>query len=246
MENKQLINLTSKLAGTVALASVSSLAFAFNADAASLLFTDSDSFTNQLTELVGMPELTVTKYVPPAGTTITEVQVMVMATLNSSGTVTNNAPNTQTFTALTLVNQFNVIPSENPPTTLQPFPAFTTIGSQNYTLEAGASAPFGPFEIDGMQNQIFTSAGDIASLTGPGTIDFNPFTLIFTTFQGGGGNIGFSIDTFADAEVSIKYFGETITPPPSTPGTPEPSALVGLGILTGLGFIGRKKASKKS
>lgn len=241
MENKQLINLTSKLAGTVALASVGSLAFAFNADAASLLFTSSDSFTNEKTELTGMPQLNVIKYVPAANETITEVQVMVMAGLNSVGTITNNAAQAQSFTVLSTVNQFDLVPSQTPPNTLQPFPVpFTVIGSQNYNmLASGASAPFGPFSITGMDSDSFIGAA-IAPFIGPGTVLFDPFTTIFTIFQGGGGNVAANIETFADATVSIKYFGEKDVV------TPEPSALLGLGILTGLGFIGKKRASKKS
>lgn len=243
MENTKFMSLTGKIAGTMAVASIGSFAVALNADAASLLFQDTASFSNEKTELTGMPELIVEKYVPPANVTITEVQIMYSASLMSSGTITNNAAQTQSFTILSVVNQFDLVPDQNPPETLSPFAPFTTIGSQSYTLAAGESAPFGPFTLNSPMLTESYTGGDIASFIGPGDVTFSPFTNIFTIIQGGGGNIATDIETFADATVQIKYFGEVIPPPPTTP---EPSAMAGFAVLAGLGFMTKKRASKKS
>ncbi len=243
MENKQLITLASKLVGLIAVASVGSLAAAFNADAASLLFSDSDSFTNELTELEGMPSLTVDKFTPPPGVTITEVQVTLMATLDSEGILINNAAQPKSFAITTLVSKFDVVPGEDAPpvlSTLQPFAPFELIGSQNYIdIPPIEPQPFGPFNISGMDSASFTTDADIAGFLGGGTFSMEPFTLIFTTFAGGGGSSAPNITTFASATLTVKYFGE-----PIPTSTPEPSALLGLGLMAGLGFVSQKRCFK--
>jgi hypothetical protein len=206
---------------------VAALGFGTAARADVLLYSDSDSFTDQTTELLGSPVLTVDKY-NGAGT-VTSVVVTLTAMLKSEGVVTNNAAQSQSFGTETRVLQFDLTPGAGAPgvlASLQPFSVAQLIGSQNYVdLAPGVPAAFGPFSINGSDSDTYTG-GDIAGFLGAGTFSMNPFTQILTSLIGGGGNIAFDIKTLASATLKVEYFGTRVIPEPST------------FILTGLGLVG--------
>lgn len=247
MKNKPFIFKNLKFAGILTAASIGSLAVASGADAA-LLFSDTASFTNQLTELNGGPVLTLSKYNPGSGFNVDRVVVSLSGSLRSSGSVTNTAAQAQTFTASTRVAQYDFTPGAGAPDvlqTLQPFSSLALIGSKRYTnLAPNTPSGFGPFTINGSDSDTYLGS-DIAGFLGTGTLTINPFTEILTAFQGGGGNVANSIQTVADATLTIEYYGEQqITPPPSPASTtPEPSIVLGLGTLSLLGLFNKNRNS---
>ncbi|WP_013321214.1 choice-of-anchor E domain-containing protein [Gloeothece verrucosa] len=231
-----------KFIAIAATASVGSLAVASSANAA-LLFSDTAGFTNQLTELSGSPSLTLHKFNPGSKFNVTSVVVSLNGTIRSNGTVTNNAAQAQTFTALTQVAQFDLTPNAGAPAalqTLQPFSPYAVIGSKKYTnLASHASSAFGPFTVSGTDSATYTGS-DINGFLGTGTFSLDPFTEIFTSFGGGGGNVSSSIQTYADASLSIEYYGEEKLNPNPGPTTPEPSLLIGLSSISLLSLFKRK------
>ncbi len=229
-----------KAFGLLAAVSVGALSISPKADAA-LLFSDTDSFSNVLTELTGAPDLVVDKF-NGTGFNVTSVVVSLTASLRSQGTVTNTAAQPQTFRTITQVLSFDIIPGAGAPgvlNPLSPFSSITTIGNVLYTnLAPNTPAAFGPFTASGGDSATYTGSA-IAGFLGTGTITFDPFTQIGTTFAGGGGNTANAIQTFADASLTIEYFGDQIPQPPV--GTPEPSVLAGLGLMAGLGAMAKRK-----
>lgn len=203
--------------------------------------TSTDSFTNQLTELNGGPDLTLNKYSLQLGETVTRVDVTIAAVLRSSGTLTNNASGAQTFTLSTRAQQFDVNPqvgSPAPLTTLTPFIFFQLIGSQTYTdLPPATPTAFGLFTANGSDTDTFTSISQIAAFLGAGTFSFDPFTTISTSFTGGGGNVSTNIQTFADVTATVTY---TIEAVPF-----EFSPVLGVGLLGGLYGLNQLRKNRK-
>lgn len=226
-----------QIIGTVAIA-FSGICAIINKANAALLFSDTDSFSDQRTELIGMPELTVSKYTPLPGVNIDEVQIIVTGTIKASGNFKNNNRQTIAISASNIINQYDFVPeTESPPlSTVSIFPSLTTIGEQSYILASGETADFGPFSMDRSNNQSFTGA-DISNFLGSGEITYEPFTQVFTPISGQLSNLAFSFTTVADGSLTIKYFG-------SRTSTSEPSVLLGLGILSGLGLITKKRINK--
>jgi hypothetical protein len=215
------VALSLKIAGLAASVSLASLVVAPKANAVSL-FTSTDSFANQTTELAGAPQLTVSKYTQQVGETVTQVIVRLTASLKSTGTITNTAPQAQTFTVSTRVNQYDFVPSTGAPSalsTLSPFTAFATIGQQTYTgLAPNTPTAFGPATANALTSATFTGA-QIAQFLGSGTFGFDPFTTILTAISGGGGNVTTNITTLAGATLEVEYIGErTAVPEPTTMG----------------------------
>jgi hypothetical protein len=216
------VALSLKIAGLAASVSLTSLVLAPKANAVTL-FTSSNSFANQVTELNGAPPLTVSKYTPLAGETVTQILVKLTASLTSTGTIKNTAAQAQSFDVFTQAKKYQFNPSTGSPvalTTLNPFAAFAVIGSESYiNLAAGATSAFGPGTANASSSVSFTTAAQIAQFLGSGTFGFDPFTQILTAISGGGGNVTTNITTFADATLEVEYIGErTAVPEPTTMG----------------------------
>ncbi|MDJ0733716.1 MAG: choice-of-anchor E domain-containing protein [Nostocaceae cyanobacterium] len=237
-----------RLAGLAAVAYFTSLAVSPKANALSpLLWSDSDYFINQATELNGNPALTVDKLDASFyGVTVDTVIVRINATLASSGTVTNTASSPQTFPVFALIQQFDWTPGSGAPaalSTLQPFTPFQTISTQTYTdLAPNTPTPFSLASINGSADQTFTSATDINQFLGTGSFSVDPFTTILSSFAGGGGNVNLDISTFANATLTVEYYGT---------GTPIPfefSSNFGIpafvGVLFGLSMWKRQRKLK--
>ncbi|MDM9383285.1 choice-of-anchor E domain-containing protein [Chlorogloeopsis sp. ULAP01] len=234
------------VAGLAASISVSSLFVAPKANALTF-FTQTTSFSNQVTELAGTPVLTLDKYNPQPGEIVTDVKFTITATLSSSGTVTNTAANPQTFTVRVEPTFFDLTPGANAPAALQtysPLASYTEIGRTRYTnLAPNTPTQFGPFTINNNASPMivtFSQPIDIAGFLGTGTFSFEPFTEIFTGVSGGGGNVATNITTLASASITVEYNGTSN--PPTVPFEFSSNVAIGsfVGIMFGLSWWKRK------
>lgn len=210
------------IAGIAASVSLTSLVIApTKAHALTSFFSSPSSFTNELTELQGSPLLTVSRYNPQTGQTVTEVRITLNASLKSEGTVTNTAPNAQSFIASTSIDEYYFTPSADAPKALSSIePIFSTaingrIGRQSYTaVPSNGQRNFGPFSISSNTFVLsFTNPTDIVGFLGTGTFSLEPTTGIFTSISGGGGNVRTNIQTFASANFTVEYLGNTVPVP---------------------------------
>lgn len=208
------------IAGIAASVSLTSLVIApTKAHALTSFFSSNSSFTNELTELEGSPLLTVSRYNPQTGQTVTEVRVTLNASLRSEGTVTNTAPNPQNFTVSTSIDIYDFTPSAGAPSALNSIqPTFSTatndrIGRQVYSaVSSNGQRNFGPFSISSDTLVLsFTNPADVLGFLGTGTFSLEPTTGIFTSISGGGGNVRTNIQTFASANFRVEYLGEVAT-----------------------------------
>ncbi len=208
-------------------------------------FTDTDSFSAEITELTDQP-LRVDPFDASLGT-LTKVTVTLSGSLSSVGTVTNTAAQAQSFTVSTRAQQYDGTKSGGSPavlpSTFQVFTPFDLIGSQAYTaLAPNTPAAFGPYSADRGPLIVFTSTSlaDLAQFVGGGAFGYNFNTLILTAVQGGGGNVTTAINTNASASLSVTYEFEgdvAVIPEPTT------VSLVGLGLL-GLAYARRRQSQK--
>ncbi|MEA5575430.1 choice-of-anchor E domain-containing protein [Anabaena sp. UHCC 0451] len=252
-----------KALAILATASLASLAISPKAEAISLLSTQTQSFTNQLTELSGNPVLTFNQYNGPD--TLEEVVFTVTASLTSSGTVTNNAANPQNFIVTLIPSQYDLNAASGAPAallallnpntsgTFSPLndSNITQIGPQSYSgLASGATANFGPFTVNGASSATFNTLVDVAGFVGAGSYSFDPFTSIGTLVNGGGGNVATNITTLASASIQVQYFGTPSSNPPAEPVpfgfSTNASLLVFGGVFYGFNKLKKNMAVKKS
>jgi hypothetical protein len=244
----------------LATASLASLAISPKAEALNLLSTQTQSFTNQLTELNGNPQLTFNQYNGPD--TLQEVVFTVAASLTSSGTVTNNAGTSQNFSVRLIPSQYDLNAAPGAPAALlallnpNTFGTFsplddsniTQVGPQSYVgLAPGATANFGPFTVNGSSSATFNTSGDVGGFVGAGSYSFAPFTSIGTLITGGGGNVTTNITTFASASITVEYFGTVATTPEPVPFgfSTNASLVVFGGVFYGFNRLRKKMAAKK-
>jgi hypothetical protein len=248
------------IVGLATLLSLGSLFLDSKANALTgLLYSQTASFSNELTELDGTPALTLNQYNNMPGQMVTDVKFTFTATLSSSGTVTNTAANPQTFFVTLTPDQFDLTPDVNAPAALQaygsfsPLSSFTQIGKLKYTsLAPNTPKDFinpitlKPYEINDTLIVTFNQATDITGFLGTGTFSFNPYTLIGTTLSGGGGNITTSIATYASASITVEYYDNS-TPPP-VPFDLSSNVGIGsfFGIMFGLSWWKRKRQLHQS
>ncbi len=213
---------------------------------AALLFSDSDSFKDILTELTGGPKLSVSRY--NGGGTVNDIKLTFSSALRTSGEIVNTAAQAQNFSLSLFAGQYDLVPVAGSPAALPTFSPLTldsflgqTIGSQSYVaLAPNVSNTFGGFEITGDDSLSITDINAIADFIGTGDITFEPFTQILTLGQGGGGNVDTFVDTVADGTLTIEYFGD---PPVTSPtSVPEPGVIGG---IVALGALGLSKQLKR-
>lgn len=223
--------------GTIALT-------AFHTSAVPLV--DTDSFHAVLTELQDRP-LRVDLFDGSLGT-LNSVTVTLGAALRSSGTVRNTAAQPQTFIVQTSVFQYAGTRASGSPAALPSlvdvFAPFTVIASETYSgLAPNVLEGFGPGEISAPPITLVNSTAPavLSQFVGTGQFGQDFDTIIVTAILGGGGNVLTSIQTVADATLTVVY-DYTPTPPPAAP-VPEPAtiSLLGLG-LTGLAYVRRRRA----
>lgn len=236
--------------GAAFCAGVILLATAVPAQAA-LLFSDSDSFADILTELTGEPTLSVDKY--DGDGIVNDIKLTFSSALRTSGEIINTAAQAQDFTLTLLAGKYDLVPVAGAPTALTTFSPLTldspfgqTIGSQSYqALVTNTPDTFGGFEVTGSDDLTITDTVAISEFLGTGDISLQPFTQILTLGQGGGGNVDTFVDTFADGTLTIEYFGEEPLPPviPPTPPVTPPTSVPEPGFMLGMvafGAIGLK------
>ena len=187
---------------TLALAGIASFALATSANA--LTITDSDSLGPQTTELMSaVDKLTVDQFDTLGGTrTLEKVTVTIDYRIDSSGTVTNNAAQAQSF-AVTVSSMFS---SDGGPAPIGSLGGNLQIGPVNFVnLGSGASEAFGPAFDDDQAMSMFTSAADLAAFIGNGTWTIGLNTDSGQMIVGGGGNIVANIATEASATLTVDY-----------------------------------------
>ncbi len=231
------------LAGLTASVSLASLMISPKANAVTYtLFTDTSSFNPQLTELNGTPTLTLNKYTPKAGETVTEVDFTLTGNLTSQGNIVNTASGSNSFTVKTFVDQFDIMQAQDPNASLLVgLPSSTLIASVKYTsVPSNTSLAFGPATKSISSIATFINSSDIAQFLGSGTYNLYPYTGISTSIVGGGGNVTTSINTYAGATLTVNYIGTKATTVPfefSSDSVIIPCA----GTLVGISLLKRKR-----
>lgn len=211
--------------------------------------TDSASFSGLTTEL-SAEALRVDKFEAIVGQTLDQVIVTITGQLDSSGTVTNNAAGSETFSVSTLAQQYSGALAGGItalPSTFDVFAPFTSIHAEAYTLAGGGTSDsFGPggASTGGPLTVLDTTdALDLVqfidtNLVGTDQFGYDFTTMILTTISGGGGNVATNINTTADATLTVTYlFSE------DSVDVPEPASIVLLGF--GLLAAGAARARRR-
>ncbi|AFZ25648.1 hypothetical protein Cylst_3508 [Cylindrospermum stagnale PCC 7417] len=241
---------TLKIAGLAASVSLASLVISPTANAVSFK-TNTASFSGLRTELTDNPAavLTVDKYTPLAGETVTQVIIRLSTNLSTSGTVKNNNSSASTFRVTAAATQFDFNPVAGAPSPLIAYvdnngpliPISGTFGTQQIynNVAPGATRTF-PTQIgNGSTSITFDSSNtNLSEFLGSGSFSLEPTTLMGFSLGGGGNNVDVQLQTVAASTLEVEYVG-TFTPPPAD--VPEPSSILGILALTGSGAAMMRK-----
>ncbi|MBR8838184.1 MAG: PEP-CTERM sorting domain-containing protein [Stigonema ocellatum SAG 48.90 = DSM 106950] len=93
--------------------------------------------------------------------------------------------------------------------------------------------------VDGTQT--FTNSDFLQLFTGTNTVGLL-FTAVANSYISGGGNLDAHIDTQARASVNVTY-DYTVAIAPKRRKVPEPSALLGVGLVAGFGLLSQRNRS---
>lgn len=233
-----------KATGVMTVAFVGTVAIAFQASAAEILVgTSSASFADQPSG--SRPVLTLNKY--NGDKTLTRVLVIIdkdNTNFTSQGSVSNTGATAEYVEIETRVRTCEIIPQPGAPavlTKLIPFSTNQLIGLQTYpNLASGASESFGPYIIYGTDSNTYTTG--LNDFVGSGTFSFVPFiltSLIKTTTAIDTEKIKPSIQTIADARITVNYYAQ-IDPPV----TSEPNKLLHLWLFGSLGIAYNLRKNK--
>lgn len=107
---------------------------------------------------------------------------------------------------------------------------FGGLSGGSFTTDAGSEAG----------SISFTDAASLSFFTGTDRVELL-VSAIANSVVTGPGNLFANIRTEAGAEVVVTYQYDGITTTPPTASTPEPSTLISLIALSGLGFLARKR-----
>lgn len=204
---------------------VAALVAAFGSNAATI--TQSAALNLETTEI--SQDFTFNLFDSSLGT-LTGVSILFDARSTSTGTLTNNAAQTQTFGLLSVENLLLTGSSIDPQNlALELFRLnFPT------TLASGATRSLGNVDVS---NSLTFSPVSLSGFKGTGTTSFNCISVISNTFTGGGGNLALDQRTQAGCGVSLEY-----TYTPTTTQVPEPASLALVGLaLAGAGFASRRR-----
>lgn len=88
-------------------------------------------------------------------------------------------------------------------------------------------------------SKVFTDNSALNIFTGVGNLDFL-FSAIATSTVTGSGNISSYVETLAKANLSVTYDYDA----PNITKVPEPSTLLGFGLVAGFGLLSQRKKSR--
>ena len=165
-----------------------------------------------------------------SGVGLQSVQITVSGDITGSIMLMNNATTTES-TQGTTSSDFSIGPLAGFSFGAPIFTAMYTTGPQSLT--AGQSQTFSGLKGSGMKD-LGTDTAVLAPYMGAGSFTIDVSTLTSLVITGGGGHIGSSQSTSADATAVVTYTAGTSTPEPLT------ASLIGLG-LCGLGLLQAKK-----
>jgi hypothetical protein len=159
--------------------------------------------------------------------TLTGVTITLGGSINSTGSLTNNSAQTQSFT-VTLSSDFTYAAGPGTPVNLAshlPSTFSGTTGATPFTLAPSQSTSFSA-NLSPAASPL-TITGSLADFLGPGTFQLDATTATQYAFVGGGGNLLTNLNTFASASVFLEYDFETARPA-SVPGPIAGAGLPGL------------------
>lgn len=203
------------------------MATAGAANAASLSFTS--SVASQETDIINAP-LSVQKFNSSLGT-LDSVILEFTSNILGNGSVTNTGASS-TNIRLSLNSNISLQDATNGDSifALQP----SALSSQ-VAVGRGQTVSIPTLTTTASDTLTITSGALLQSFIGTGN---RSFLFSAEAFSGilGSGNLRSSVSTFADGFLKVTYnYTE------KTKSVPEPSALLGIGVITGFGAISRKK-----
>lgn len=201
-----------------------------SANAAS--FSVTASIASQATDIIDAP-LSVQQFDSSLGL-LDSVDLEFISNVTGSATVTNTGASPanvkfQLGSTVTLVDALNnqQLLSVNP----------TKTGS-SFAVPVGQTVTASPLQATDSITQNFTDNLFLQSFTGNGNRSFL-FSAIAESGVFGSGNVSSQVSTFADGFLKVTY--NYSDKPPTT--IPEPSTLLGIGLIAGFGLLSQRKKS---
>jgi len=196
-----------------------------SANAASLSYDTSTGL--QQTDLD--TTLSVQKFNSSLGT-LNSVILQFTSNLQGNATVTNNSKTKSGIFSFSSDGDVELNNAKTGDTILSLSPS---VQSQKITLGALKSITSPTLTASDTTTQTFTNASFLKSFIGTGNLNFGLSATALSTFAGSG-NFSSTISTYADAYLKVTYDY-------TAKAVPEPSALLGIGVMAGFGIISRKK-----
>ncbi|MBW4646549.1 MAG: PEP-CTERM sorting domain-containing protein [Goleter apudmare HA4340-LM2] len=221
--------MTTKVFNALAAATtlVGIVATAGAANAASLSFNT--SLASQKTDILNAP-LSVQKFNSSLGT-LDSVILEFTSNILGNGSVTNTGSSAANF-RLSLNSDISLKDATNNNTL---FNLNASTLSSQFSVGANQTLSTPTLTATETDTQTFTDAGFLQSFIGTGNRNFL-FSAEALSGIVGSGNLNSTVSTFADGFLKVTYnYTEKTT------SVPEPSALLGIGVMTGFGVISKKK-----
>ncbi|MEA5616393.1 choice-of-anchor E domain-containing protein [Cronbergia sp. UHCC 0137] len=222
--------MNNKLFNTLAVATtIAGVVAAGSAQAATLTFTDSVS--TQLTDIIDAP-LSVQQFNPSLGT-LDSVEFEFSGSITGNASVTNTSNSLARF-RLSLGGDLSLIDALDSQSLFSINPS--TISPQ-YSLAVGGTLQTPTLTATDLTSQTYTSGAFFQSFIGTGNRNFL-FSALAESGIIGSGNLTSTITTLAGGDLTVTY---NYTEAPQA--TPEPSALLAFGLISGFGLFSQSKKS---
>jgi hypothetical protein len=173
--------------------------------------------------------LSVQKFNSSLGT-LNSVILQFTSNLQGNASVTNNSKTKSGIFSFSSDGDVELNNEKTGDTILSLSPS---VQSQKITIAALKSITSPTLTASESTTQTFTNASFLKSFIGTGNLNFGLSATALSSFVGTG-NFSSTISTYADAylKVTYDYTAKTV---------PEPSALLGIGVMAGFGIISKKK-----